>query len=137
MEKILQNVLKIIKPSEKEEKEVQDKINPVLYKINKSLKDAKAILGGSGVKGTWLKQANDADIFVKFNYNKYKDKSAEISNILEKILKNKKFKVSKLHGSRDYFQIKQKDFTDLKYSEWKNLIQQLEASRKFQLYLDT
>ena len=111
MEKILQNVLKIIKPSEKEEKEVQDKINPVLDKINKSLKDAKAILGGSGVKGTWLKQANDADIFVKFNYNKYKDKSAEISNILEKILKNKKFKVSKLHGSRDYFQIKQKDFT--------------------------
>ncbi len=111
MKKILIDVLKDIKPTEKEEKDVYDKVMVVLNKINKSLKNAKAILGGSGVKGTWLKKANDADIFVKFNYAKYKDKSQEISGILEKILKNKKLKIARLHGSRDYFQIKQKDFT--------------------------
>ena len=74
MKEILNSVLKEIKPNGKEEKEVQDNIRSILEKINKSLKGAKAILGGSGVKGTWLKKANDADIFVKFNYRKYKDK---------------------------------------------------------------
>jgi len=111
MKNILLEVLKNIKPSEKEEKDVQNRINSVLNKINKNFKDAKAILGGSGVKGTWLKKANDADIFVKFNYNKYKDKSNKIADILEKILKKKKLKITRLHGSRDYFQIKQNDFT--------------------------
>ncbi|MFH1323805.1 MAG: CCA tRNA nucleotidyltransferase [Nanoarchaeota archaeon] len=111
MKQILQNVLDRIKPTEKEEKEVQDRIKFILNKINHNLKDAKAILGGSGIKGTWLKPANDADIFVKFNYKKYKSRSAEISAILENTLKKKSMKVTKLHGSRDYFQIIKQGFT--------------------------
>jgi len=111
MKDILNSVLQRIKPNEQEEKEIQAKVKSLLDKINSNLKDAKAILGGSGIKGTWLKKANDADIFVKFNYNKYKDKSDEIADILEKILKKKKLKITRLHGSRDYFQIKKKDFT--------------------------
>ncbi|MBI2655038.1 hypothetical protein HYX06_01295, partial [Candidatus Woesearchaeota archaeon] len=58
---------------------------------------------------TWLRTF-DADIFVLFDYNKYKDKSDRLSDILEKILK-KNFKITRLHGSRDYFQIKQGSFT--------------------------
>jgi len=105
---ILKEVLNDIKPSKEEEKEVFDKINFFLNKVNKGLKGAKAVLGGSGAKGTWLSNAHDADIFVQFDYNKYKGKSDVISDILEKNLKKKFKKVNRLHGSRDYFQIKDK-----------------------------
>jgi len=111
MKKILSEILKEIKPSKEEETDIQNRVNSILKKINKNLKEAKAILGGSGIKGTWLKEANDADIFVKFSYKKYRDKTQELPEILEKILKRKKLKIIRLHGSRDYFQIKQKNFT--------------------------
>lgn len=111
MKGVLNKILKNIRPSRKEEKEVQNRVKSILDKINKNLKDAKAILGGSGIKGTWLKKDNDTDIFVKFNYKKYKDKSQQIAKTLEGTLKKKKLKIVRLHGSRDYFQIKQKDFT--------------------------
>ncbi len=109
MKQILKEVLKEIKPSKEEEKKVEDKIERVLKKIQKSLPDCKVILGGSGEKGTWLREAHDADIFVKFPA-KYKDKSDELADILEKKLK-KLFKISRLHGSRDYFQTFQEGFT--------------------------
>ena len=108
---LLNKILEKIKPSKEEEKEVLSKVDILLSRINKNLKDAKAILGGSGVKGTWLRNVHDADIFVLFNYNKYKDKSSGLSIILEKTLKKQFTKLIRLHGSRDYFQIKQKDFT--------------------------
>ncbi len=107
--KFLKEVLKEIKPTKEEEKDINIRINSVINRINKGLKDAKAELGGSGAKGTWLKQF-DADIFVKFNYNKFKDKSQKLSDILEKHLK-KTFKITRLHGSRDYFQIREKGYT--------------------------
>ncbi len=109
MKKLLSEVLNNIKPNKQYKKEILDKANSIIKKINKGVKDAKAILGGSGAKGTWLKTF-DADIFVKFNYNKFKDRSDELSDILEKFLK-KSFKIRRLHGSRDYFQIKQGKFT--------------------------
>ncbi|MBW2981810.1 CCA tRNA nucleotidyltransferase [Candidatus Woesearchaeota archaeon] len=108
---ILNEVLKDIKPSKEEEKEVKNKIDNFLKRISKGLKDAKAELGGSGAKGTWLSKAHDADVFVGFNYQKYKDKSDQLSDILEKHLKKIFKKISRLHGSRDYFQIKKEGFT--------------------------
>ncbi len=108
---LLKKVLKEVKPNKEEEKEVKDKIGNFLKRINKGLKDAKAELGGSGAKETWLSHAHDADVFVGFNYNKYKDKSDQLSDILGKHLKKVFKKVSRLHGSRDYFQIKEKGFT--------------------------
>jgi tRNA nucleotidyltransferase (CCA-adding enzyme) len=108
MKTILKEVIMEIKPSKEEEKSFSDRIKFVLNRIR--LKDAKVILGGSGIKGTWLKDVHDADIFVCFDYNKYKDKSSEISDILEITLK-KEFKIARLHGSRDYFQIKKDGFT--------------------------
>ncbi|MBW2989005.1 CCA tRNA nucleotidyltransferase [Candidatus Woesearchaeota archaeon] len=111
MKKILADVLNEIKPSKEEEKEAKERALFLLGRINKGFKDAKAILGGSGIKGTWLRNANDTDIFVKFNYKKYKDKSSQISDILGKELKRKKLKAARLHGSRDYFQIKDGEIT--------------------------
>ena len=109
MKKLLSEVLNDIRPTKEYEKEILDKADQIIGRINKKLKDAKAILGGSGAKGTWLKTF-DADIFVMFNYGKYKDKSDKLSDILGKPLK-RYFKITRLHGSRDYFQIKQGKFT--------------------------
>lgn len=107
---ILNEVLKEIQPDKDYEKEIFARLNGIIKKINQNQKNIKAILGGSGAKGTWLKTF-DADIFVLFDYSKYRDKSDKLSDILEKIL-NRKFKrIIKLHGSRDYFQIKENDFT--------------------------
>ena len=111
MKQILAEILKDIKPSSKEEKAVKDKADAVIKTINSGLRDAKAILGGSGIKGTWLRQANDIDIFVKYNYQKYKEKSGQLSSLLESHLKKKGKKIDKLHGSRDYFQIKEDGYT--------------------------
>ncbi|MEK6869145.1 MAG: CCA tRNA nucleotidyltransferase [Nanoarchaeota archaeon] len=107
--KLLSEVLNDIRPSKEYEKEILNKADQIINKINKSIRDAKAVLGGSGAKGTWLKTF-DADIFVMFNYGRYKDKSGQLSDILGKSLK-KHFKITRLHGSRDYFQIKQGKFT--------------------------
>lgn len=96
---ILEDVLNEIKPSKNEVKTITKEINYFIKQIK--CKDTKIVLGGSMAKGTWLKDKYDADIFVQFNYNKFKDK--DISKELEKKLKN--FKIIKLHGSRDYFQI--------------------------------
>ncbi|MBI2523373.1 CCA tRNA nucleotidyltransferase [Candidatus Woesearchaeota archaeon] len=109
MKKLLSEVLNDIRPTGQYEKEILGKADIIIKKINKSVKHAKAVLGGSGAKGTWLKTF-DADIFVMFNYGKYKDKSSHLSDILGKSLK-KDFKITRLHGSRDYFQIKQGKFT--------------------------
>jgi tRNA nucleotidyltransferase (CCA-adding enzyme) len=109
MKKIFLEVLNDIRPSPEYKKNIISEASAILGKINKSSNDAKAVLGGSGAKGTWLKTF-DVDIFVKFNYAKYKDNSQSISDLLQKILK-KHFKFTRLHGSRDYFQIKKGKFT--------------------------
>lgn len=109
--KLLSEVLAGIKPSKEFEKEVRRNIHDVLASLNKNLKGAKAILGGSGVKDTWLKDAYDADIFVAFNYRPFKDKSSMLSDLLEKPVKKCFPNASRVHGSRDYFEVKQKGFT--------------------------
>ncbi|MBI2129948.1 nucleotidyltransferase domain-containing protein [Candidatus Woesearchaeota archaeon] len=83
------------------EKEVFVKIDAFINKIKKSIKKnrIKAVvqLGGSAAKGTFLKDF-DVDVFVKFDL---KYKSEELSDHLEKILKNAR----RVHGSRDYFEV--------------------------------
>lgn len=107
MKAMLAEVLKQIKPSKKEEQQIKELVQQILKKIK--IKDAKAVLGGSGAKGTWLRNTYDTDIYVQFNPKKYKDKN--ISKILYKELKKKFKKVEVLHGSRDYFRIFKEDFT--------------------------
>jgi tRNA nucleotidyltransferase (CCA-adding enzyme) len=107
---VLKKVLEEIKPTEKEKKETDDKIKEFLKKLNTGLKNAKAVLYGSGAKGTWLKGGFDADVFVKYDYKKYSDKSETLSDLLEKQLKKKFKNFERLHGSRDYFRIEQEKF---------------------------
>jgi len=106
-------VLKSIAPSTKEKKELESITSGFLKKLNGKLKgtNALAILGGSIAKDTWLKDNKDVDIFVQFPYNKYKQDSGKLSNILKKVLKEAftKEKIVTMHGSRDYFQIEYKD----------------------------
>src|SRR3989344_2249802 len=109
MKTMLSEVVKEIVPDKKYEGDILKKASDIIKKINSGLKDAKAMLGGSGAKCTWLKTF-DADIFVKFNYNKFKDKSTQLSDFLGAFLK-KHYKIRRLHGSRDYFQIKDGKFT--------------------------
>ncbi|MBS3114025.1 nucleotidyltransferase domain-containing protein [Candidatus Woesearchaeota archaeon] len=110
IKQILDEALKEIQPDKNYEKEIFEKLDLIIKKINQNQKNIKAILGGSGAKGTWLKTF-DADIFALFDYKKFKDKSDKLSDILEKILKKRFKNVLRLHGSRDYFQIKQGNFT--------------------------
>jgi len=101
-------VLQKIKPSKEEEKRFVTATASFLKSLNAALKtEAKAILGGSGAKGTWLSGSYDVDVFVAFDHNKYVNKSAELSGFLEKVLKKAfpKVKIDRLHGSRDYFQL--------------------------------
>lgn len=104
---MFESILKKIKPSIEDEKRVISLTNELINKIK--IKDTKVIIGGSLAKNTWLKDTHDIDIFVKFNYNKFKDKSHKLSQFLEKALR--KFKPIKLHGSRDYFQIKYQNYS--------------------------
>lgn len=110
IKQLLDEVLKEIQPDAKFERKMFSRLNEIIGKINKGQKGIKAILGGSGAKGTWLKSF-DADIFVLFDYGKYRNKSSELSDILEKILRKKFSNLARLHGSRDYFQIRQGSFT--------------------------
>lgn len=105
-------VLLKIKPSKKEEDDVKKTIQEFLEPLNHELKkiDAVAVVGGSSEKKTWLSGNYDIDIFVKFDYEKYKSENLLLSNILELILKKlgQNYCHERVHGSRDYFQIKSK-----------------------------
>jgi len=104
----MKEVLSKIKPNKQELLQFKKTSAAFLKTLNSKLKGAKAILGGSGAKGTWLSDNFDIDIFVLFDYKKYFKKTEELSNILEPILK-KSFPtttLNRLHGSRDYFQMK-------------------------------
>ena len=100
-------VLEKIKPNKTESQKVKAAVNSFLKKLNSNLSGAKAILGGSGEKDTWLSGIHDIDIFVQYDYQQYKDKSAELSELLYAALKRAfpKVKLNRLHGSRDYFQL--------------------------------
>ncbi len=111
MKALIDEVIKEIKPSREEEAAVSASVKTVLDRINKGLKNAKAILGGSGAKGTWLRGLHDTDIFVRFNYNDYKDKSTQLSDILQKSIGRQFKNMKRLHGSRDYFQSKEGNVT--------------------------
>ncbi|MBD3313139.1 CCA tRNA nucleotidyltransferase [Candidatus Woesearchaeota archaeon] len=106
MEMILQEVLSQIKPAKsatvKEAREFISKVNSLLKKEGVN---ATAVAGGSVAKGTFLRGDHDVDIFVKFNRDKYKQKDADMSAILGKVLRKGFSKVRRIHGSRDYYRI--------------------------------
>ncbi len=105
--KVLKEQLELIRPSDKDVKKINEISLKFVSEIKKNLKNKKikadVFIGGSLAKGTLVKKdVYDADIFVRF----IDRNDSEILDLLKKIL-NKKFK--KVHGSRDYYQIKEQD----------------------------
>lgn len=107
-ENILKEVLTKIEPSKQDLKKINESLNRFKEKIKKKIKKQKlnAVLfeGGSFAKKTIIKKDSyDVDIFIMFPE---KFKKQNISKITEKLLKGFKG-TSIIHGSRDYFQIKE------------------------------
>jgi len=102
----MKEILKEIIPSKEEIKKTNSLVKELLKKIK--IKDTSIIPGGSFAKDTWLKNNHDIDIYVAFNYEKYKNKN--ISQVLEKSLKKNFKKIKKIKGSRNYFQIKKNNY---------------------------
>lgn len=98
----MKDILDIIKPSSIEKKEVKRLF--LKYKALIKIPKTKVILGGSSAKGTFLKGNHDIDIYVKFDRKTYSKQN--LSEILEK-----QIKANTVHGSRDYFQIKDNNYT--------------------------
>src|SRR3989344_5850135 len=104
VDELLKDVYEELKPdSQRIRKETEKTIKKINSALGKKKIKAKAIAGGSVAKGTFLKGDHDCDLFVKFDYNRYKDK--DISGLLEGALRKSFRKVSRVHGSRDYYHI--------------------------------
>ena len=101
------SVLKKITPDKNEKKIVLDISKNFIKKLSSKFKEGKAVLGGSIAKDTWITGDSDIDVFAVFNKKYSKE---DIKKILEKRLKEAKFKIKRIHGSRDYFQVKQGDY---------------------------
>jgi tRNA nucleotidyltransferase (CCA-adding enzyme) len=101
---LLKEVIARIKPAdEKLLKEIDEFIKKLNSEIKKNKVKAKAVVGGSIAKDTYLAGDHDCDVFVKFSYA-YKDK--DLSKLLRQVLKL--FKPELVHGSRDYYRVKNK-----------------------------
>jgi tRNA CCA-adding enzyme len=105
----LKSQLLLISPSEEETILLKEKTKNILDnlrdKIKKQKISAEVFVGGSFAKDTMIKKSKyDVDIFVRFDFFKYKEK--DISKLLEKIVpKNSK----RIHGSRDYFSVSEEN----------------------------
>ncbi|MDO8628547.1 MAG: hypothetical protein Q7R56_02225 [Nanoarchaeota archaeon] len=95
-------------PSKEEEARLYQTVHEIIKKIN--IPGATAKLGGSGAKNTWLAGTHDIDIYIVYNYESFKNKSEQLADLTEKHLK-KHFKLTRLHGSRDYYQTKHNNYT--------------------------
>lgn len=112
MKAVLSQAKQKVIPSKDEHKLVNSVASEVVQIVNEQAVrfGAKLIVGGSVRKGTWLPGIHDIDCFLKFNYIKYKDKGESLSEVAQKILSKSFKRVKRLHGSRDYFQIKYRGF---------------------------
>ena len=111
----MEDVARSITPSKQEAERLKKASTTFLSIFQGSLGvdiPAQAFVGGSVAKGTWLSGSCDVDVFVAFEYASYKEKSAQLSDLLEPYLR-KAFvgrEIVRLHGSRDYFQIEHEGY---------------------------
>jgi tRNA nucleotidyltransferase (CCA-adding enzyme) len=101
MEELLERVKKELRPDTKVLKQVDDTVKKINLLLKKKNINAECVKGGSVAKGTFLRGDFDVDLFVRFDYA-YKDQ--DISKILKNALKP--LKPETVHGSRDYFHVK-------------------------------
>ena len=108
----MKEILSKISTTKQEQTLLKNTVSEFLKILNSHLEDATALLGGSGAKDTWLSHNTDIDIFVQYNFQKYSSQTDQLSRYLHQTLKKSfpKLKISRLHGSRDYFQLIYKKF---------------------------
>ncbi len=99
---VLNKVKRAVTPNSDEIKQVSGFLKTLDMHKSNMLIDAEIMLGGSVGKGTFLKNDFDCDIFVRYGKQYPNEK---LSDLTEQILK-KFTKPHRIHGSRDYFQIK-------------------------------
>lgn len=106
---ILDEVLKENKPGRKESAKVKRTVDEFISKIkerNRKLGyDVEIMLGGSVAKGTFISGKFDSDIFFRFS-REYPDE--KLSDMLGSIISPFRPRLSRIHGSRDYFQLRYK-----------------------------
>ncbi len=100
---MFEKILKEILPSNEERVRAEKILKDFIEKLSPRLKkfNAKLVVGGSFAKDTWLRNNFDIDMFVKFPKG-----SENISDLLEKALKEANLSYSRIHASRDYFRVK-------------------------------
>jgi len=100
---LMKEVLIKVNPSKEELAHIDKFLKNFISKAKERLKDkAEIFVGGSFAKRTMIKKGQyDIDVFVRF---KEGHKGKDISKLTEKAIKGLG-KISKVHGSRDYFQI--------------------------------
>lgn len=105
-------ILKKISPSQTEKQKLRKTADSFLKKLQFK-EQAKAIIGGSYAKDTYLSGNKEVDLFIAFDFKKYSSQSEQLSEILKKELRRlfPKQKLEQLHGSRDYFQIEYQNVT--------------------------
>jgi len=99
--RILDAVAASLAPDESILAEVDGFVRRLNARIRKAKLQAEAMAGGSVAKGTFLKGDYDVDIFVRFE-QQYLDQ--DLSALLARLLEP--WKPERIHGSRDYFQIR-------------------------------
>ncbi len=89
----LKSVLKIIKPSKKEEREMDNFIEKLIETSGKLSKDMKPIICGSVEKDTWLAKKYELDLFLLFSPNitkkQLEEKGLKLAKDIIKILKGR------------------------------------------------
>ncbi len=103
LNKVLNQALSKLKQSKIEQRQLECALKDFIKIIKPNLSIGKLFIGGSYAKGTMLKGTKEIDIFVMFDYKKFKNKNSELSMLLESKLNQSRFKFERLHGSRDYF----------------------------------
>lgn len=112
---ILKEAGKCAVPTKTEQIKVDSLVKEVLQKVSSEIRKqrlaARIIVGGSVAKGTWLPGISDIDFFIIFNYERFEDRSTEISDFAESALKKVFTNLKRLHGSRDYFSARHKNYS--------------------------
>jgi len=110
---VLKAAARLVTPSKSEEAKLAGIVREVVKKVNAEIKSqkirAELRVGGSAAKGTWLPGISDIDFFLVFNYDDFSEKSSELPSYAERILR-KAFRITRLHGSRDYFSARHKGY---------------------------
>lgn len=113
LKKILEEINKEVNLDEKTlkylKKETKKVVDVLKKEINRQKVEAEAFVGGSFAKGTLEKKGKyDIDVFIRFDW-RLDNISKILENIVKKVGRELNFAIKKVHGSRDYFRLENKN----------------------------